>query len=69
MGQVRVVKAVRKPHDCSGIIKNAVEVGSDEYWLGTVIQCSCGDYYRVSDSQFDGIYLEKITVTDEEQWR
>ena len=48
-----IVKLVTR-HNCREEI--AADINIDEVYLGTVVQCSCGNQFVCADDQRDGAY-------------
>lgn len=49
-----VIKAVSKPHDCYRELQD--DLADCELWLGSVVECSCGQQFIRAENQRDGLY-------------
>lgn len=55
----RIVKAVRKPHDCGAELK-FLELDNVDLLPGSIAECSCGLQYALKEEQFEGMYWAEI---------
>lgn len=64
---MKMVKLVEKPHDCQGAIESflvdrRIECSEArcpdfvEPWLGSVIECECGKWYRLESFKLESEY-------------
>ncbi len=49
---MKIIKEVRRPCDCTAELAAITE----DLWLGSIVECSCGQQYIRRDSQRDGIH-------------
>lgn len=57
----KVIKAVKR-HSCHEELET---VDAADLWLGSVVECSCGNRFERRDSQLDGLYWAPLTTLEE----
>ena len=56
--QVKIIKEVRRPHGCTAELATIAE----DLWLGSIVECSCGQQYVRRDDQRDGLYWAPLAA-------
>jgi hypothetical protein len=52
-----VIKEVPSPHDCQPELR---EVSKMDLWIGSIVECSCGDRYVCNDDQREGLHWVRV---------
>jgi len=57
----KIIKEVLRPHPCHVELAQQVELAN--LWVGSQVQCSCGQMFRRADDQRDGLHWVKFQPT------
>jgi len=49
---MKIIKEVRRPHGCTAELATIRE----DLWIGSIVECSCGQRYERRENQLDGMY-------------
>jgi hypothetical protein len=58
---MKVIKEVLPPHDCQPELR---QVSAMDLWIGSIVECSCGQRYIRNDDQRDGLHWVPLLPTD-----
>lgn len=54
----KIIKQVRRPHGCTAELAAITE----DLWIGSIVECSCGQRYERRENQLDGSYWEPLAT-------
>lgn len=57
---MKTITHVTRPCDCHGKLRAHAEAQKTPFYLGTIVECDCGQLYKLADDQRDGPYWRAI---------
>ncbi len=58
---MKIIKDVRRPHGCTAELATIAE----ELWIGSIVECSCGQRYVRQENQRDGMYWAPLAAKED----